>query len=422
MNATEQSTALDGIRVLDLTRVLAGPWATQTLADLGACVTKVERPGTGDTSRLIGPYVEADDAPVKRNSAFYLGCNRGKESITVDIADPRGAELIRQLAQQSDVFIENYKTGDLKRYGLDYDSIKQLNPSIVYCSITGFGQDGPYAARPAYDSVLQAVGGLMSTCGFSDRPPTRTSVPIADILTGLYATIAVLAALMQRRQTGMGQYIDCAMIDVTVAANAHLALGYLMTGQVPQRQGNDNPIASPSEIIETSDGAYMLSVGTDSQFADLARELGLPELASDPRFTTNIQRVRNRAALIAIINGVTRRESSAYWQARFLAANVPGGPINDMRQVFDDAHVAHRALAMRVPHALGGEVPMLRSPLRLSASAVEHRAAPLLGEHTQAVLRERLSLDDEAIAALAQAGVVSLAQAGVVSPAQPGAV
>lgn len=397
---------LHNVRVLDLTRVVAGPWATQNLADLGADVIKIERPGTGDPTRLIGPFLKHADGSDSNDSAFFLGSNRGKRSVTVDIAHPDGVRLVRELAAKSDVFVENYKTGDLKRYGLDYDSLREINPSLIYCSVTGFGQDGPYASRPAYDSVLQATCGLMSTCGDPEGQPMRTGVPITDIFTGMYATVAIMAALMHKRETGEGQYIDCALLDAATAVTGHLALGYLMTGEVPVRQGNDNPVASPSEVVRTRDGHFMLAVGSDSQFRLFSKVIGLPDLADDPRFSSNMQRIHNRHALCDLVETKTREQTSAHWLATFSEAGVPGAPINDMRQVFEDAQIRHRGIRMDLSHATSGTAPTLRSPLRLSKTPVRHQAPPTLGQHTAEVLRELLGAEADMLETLRQASVI----------------
>ena len=402
---------LDKVRVLDLTRVVAGPWCTQTLADLGADVIKIERPGVGDDTRKVGPFVTGADGQLTSDSAFFMGSNRGKRSVTLDIASPEGAQLARELAAQCDVFIENYKVGALARYGLDYDSIRAINPAIIYCSVTGYGQDGPYAPRPAYDSVMQAMCGLMSTCGPADgepgAAPMRSAVPIADIFTGLYAAIGILAAIIHRRDTGAGQYIDAAMLDVTTAINAHLALGYLMTGKVPQRQGNNNPITAPSEVFRGADGHFTMSAANAGQFDSLLRVLGLdPALAQDERFKTNITRIQHRAALHAILETRTLSQPVAHWIEQLSAANVPCAPINDMQQLFADPHVKHRDLVLRVPHGSGVDVPLLRSPLHLSAAPVEHRAPPTLGQHSAEVLQSLLGKTEADIARLRAAGVV----------------
>ena len=402
---------LGNVRILDLTRVLAGPWCTQTLADLGADVIKVERPDGGDDTRRVGPFVHDVKGNVTNDSAFFLGSNRGKRSITVDIASPQGAALIRELALQSDVFIENYKVGALKRYGLDYASIRAIKPSVIYCSVTGFGQDGPYADRPAYDSVMQAMCGLMSTCGQPDGEPgagpMRSAVPIADIFTGLYAAVGILAALMHRQTTGEGQFIDAAMLDVTTAINGHLALGYLMTGQIPQRQGNYNPITAPSEVFSAEDGYFSMSAGNNGQYIAMLVTFGLDTgLAQDPRFSTNIERIKNRMVLHDIFQERARQRPVAHWIETLSHANVPCAPIYNMQQLFDDPHVKHREMVLQVPHGSGVDVPMLRSPLHLSAAPVEHRAPPMLGQHTDDILREHLGKSAAEISRLRQDKIV----------------
>ena len=327
---------LDQVRVLDLTRVVAGPWCTQTLADLGADVVKIERPDGGDDTRKVGPFVTGADGKLTNDSAFFMGSNRGKRSLTIDIASPEGAQIVRELSAQSDVFIENYKVGALKKYGLDYDSIRALNPRIIYCSVTGFGQDGPYAPRPAYDSVMQAMCGLMSTCGHPDGEPgagpMRSAVPIADIFTGLYAAIGILGALIQRGKTGEGQFIDAAMVDVTTAINAHLALGYLMTGQVPQRQGNNNPITAPSEVFRAQDGYFSMSAANAGQFTGMLQVLGLDAaLGQDPRFASAMARIKHRRALHDILEARTLEQPVRHWIDRLSPLNVPCAPIYDMQ-------------------------------------------------------------------------------------------
>jgi len=402
---------LGNVRVLDLTRVVAGPWCTQTLADLGADVIKIERPDGGDDTRRVSPFVVGADGKPTLDSAFFMGSNRGKRSVTIDIGTPQGAGLIRELALHCDVFIENYKVGGLKRYGLDYESIRAINPSVVYCSVTGFGQDGPYAERPAYDSVMQAMCGLMSTCGQPDGAagagPMRSAVPIADIFTGLYAAIAILAALIHRRDSGEGQYIDAALVDAATAINGHLALGYLMTGQVPQRQGNNNPITAPSEVFQAADGYFTMSAANAGQFDKLLRVLDLPlGLAQDPRFVTNIDRIANRNALHDILQTRIQQATVAHWIGHLSVAGVPCAPILNMQQLFEDPQVRHRGLALSVAHASGVDVPMLRSPLRLSAAPVVHRAAPMLGQHSVEVLQELLGKSPAELAQLKTAGVI----------------
>lgn len=404
-------SVLEKIRVLDLTRVVAGPWCTQVLADLGADVIKIERPGEGDDTRRTAPFVHGANGEKTNDSAFFMGCNRSKRSFTVDIAKPEGADIIRELALKSDVFIENYKVGALKRYGLDYENLRALNPSLIYCSVTGFGQDGPYAERPAYDSVLQAMCGLMSTCGQPDGEsgagPMRSAVPIADIFTGLYAAIAVLAAVIHKRQTGEGQYIDTAMVDVTTAINGHLALGYLMTGNVPQRQGNNNPITAPSEVFKAQNGYFTMSAGNDDQFKRLLQVFGLgSDLALEPRFISNIERIKHRKELHEILEAQTLKQPVAQWIEQLSAQNVPCAPINDMEQMFDDPQVRHRDLALEVLHGSGVKVPTLRSPLRLSTSPVVHRAPPMLGEHNDEILRTILDKSALDIKRLKASGIM----------------
>lgn len=400
---------LEGVRVLDLTRVVAGPWCTQTLADLGAEVFKVEKPEGGDDTRRVGPFVQT---PEEGDSAFFMGVNRNKKSVTIDISTPEGSALVRELAVQCDVLVENYKVGDLKRYGLDWDTLHAINPQLVYCSVTGFGQDGPYATRPAYDSVLQAMCGLMSTCGHADGEPgggpMRAGVPIADIFTGLYAAIGVIAALMQRPIAGQGQFIDMAMVDATTAVMGHLALGYLMTGEVPQRQGNNNPITSPSGVFRASDGFFSMSAGNNGQFLAMLDVLDLPaDIAQDARFVTNIERIRNRKELDALLQAVTLTRPVADWVQRLSDRSVPCAAINDMQQVFEDPQVRYRDLRLSVQHESGAEVPTLRSPLRLQLSPVEYVAAPMLGQHTDAVLSDMLMKSPEDIARLRASHVIS---------------
>jgi crotonobetainyl-CoA:carnitine CoA-transferase CaiB-like acyl-CoA transferase len=405
------SAIFNGIKILDLTRVVAGPLCTQNMADMGATVYKIEKPGEGDDTRRMGPFMsDAGNAGSSNESAVFLAYNRGKHSITVDIAQPEGAALVRDLASRCDVVVENYKTGSLAKYGLDYASVRQRKPDVIYCSVTGFGQTGPYAGRPAYDFILQGMAGAMSTCGLPDgepgATPTRTSIPITDIVTGLYANIAVVSALYHRERTGQGQYIDVAMLDASVAFNGHLAVGYLMTGKVPQRAGNTNPIAAPSEVFRCVDGLAIIAAGNNSQFAGLCRVVGRPELTVDERFAGNASRVANRTALIAILAPVLEAYLRDELLARLLECGVPCGPINDMAQVFSDQQTRHRALAMPLRHASGADVTLVRSPLRFSASPVEHRTPPLLGEHSEQVLAEELGLTDAQIRGLRERGIL----------------
>ena len=356
---------LNGIKVLDLTRVIAGPMCTQILADMGATVYKIEKPGEGDDTRRMGPFLrDAATGGDSDDSSLYLAYNRGKQSITLDIASAEGAAIARDLASRCDVLVENYKAGSLARYGLDEASIRALRPDIVYCSITGFGPDGPYAARPAYDFILQGLAGAMSTCGDPAGAPMRTAIPITDVVTGLYASIAIVGALYHRRQTGQGQFIDAAMLDASVALNGHLAQGYLMNGRVPTRVGNTNPIAAPSEVFDCADGRLIVAAGNNGQFRALCRALGHPEWADDERFASNTARIRERATLRSLIGPLLAGRARAELLAGFEAAGVPSGPINDMAQVFGDEQTRLRELVLQLPHGRGVDVPSLRSPLR----------------------------------------------------------
>ncbi|GAB4397966.1 MAG: CaiB/BaiF CoA-transferase family protein [Rhodoferax sp.] len=415
--------------MLDLSRVLAGPWATQMLADLGADVIKVERPGAGDDTRSWGPPFLQDaqghDTP---EATYFTACNRNKRAITIDMAQPEGQALIRQLAAQSDVLVENFKVGGLKQYGLDYDSLKALNPRLIYCSVTGFGQTGPYAQRAGYDLMMQAASGLMSITGHADGEPgagpMRMGVALIDVMTGLYACSAILAALEARHHTGAGQHIDMALLDVAMAALANQAAGYLNTGKVPQRQGNTHPSLAPYQTFATQDGQMLLAVGNDGQFARFCAAAGHPEWAQDARFASNALRVRHRAELAALIEGVTRTQPTAHWVALLEDKAVPCGPINTLAQAFADPQVAARGLvvtqeksapalsgsAQAAPDSVAFQTPTVirsvASPLRLSATPpVLRRAPPGLGEHTTEVLTE-LGLSADQIDALRQRGVV----------------
>lgn len=403
--------ALSGIRVLDLSRVLAGPWCGQNLADLGAEVIKVERPGSGDDTRQWGPpYLKDRDGHDSREAAYFLCANRNKESLTIDFTQPEGQRLVRELAAKSDVLIENFKVGGLAAYGLDYPSLKAVNPKLIYCSITGFGQDGPYASRAGYDFMVQGLGGLMSLTGQPDGSegagPVKVGVALTDVLTGLYASIAILAALQYRERTGEGQYIDTALLDVQVACLANQALNYLTTGRAPQRLGNAHPNIVPYQSFPTADGDFILTVGNDGQFRKFAQVAGKPEWADDPRFATNRARVEHRTELIPLIRQVTVFKTSAQWLSDLEAVGVPCGPINDLAQVFADPQVIARGLKVEMPHAVGS-VPQVASPLRLSASPVDYRLPPpQLGEHSAQVLARVLGLSAAEIAALQGNGVV----------------
>ncbi|MBU3057176.1 CaiB/BaiF CoA transferase family protein [Pseudomonas indica] len=405
-------SALSHIRVLDLSRVLAGPWAGQILADLGAEVIKIERPGVGDDTRHWGPpFLKDAQGENTREAAYYLSANRNKQSVTVDFTQPEGQQLVRELAAKADVVLENFKVGGLAAYGLDYASLKALNPRLIYCSITGFGQNGPYAKRAGYDFMIQGLGGLMSLTGRPEGEegagPVKVGVALTDILTGLYSTVAVLAALNHRDQTGIGQHIDMALLDVQVACLANQAMNYLTTGVPPRRLGNAHPNIVPYQDFPTADGDIILTVGNDSQFRKFCEVAGFREWADDPRFSTNQARVAHRAELIPLIRQATVFKTTAQWVALLEEAGVPCGPINDLAQMFADPQVQARGLRVELPHPLAGTVPQVASPIRLSETPVQYRnAPPLLGEHTERVLGEVLGLSPERIAALREAGVV----------------
>jgi len=413
-----QAAALPHIKVLDLSRVLAGPWCTQILADLGADVVKVERPGAGDDTRHWGPpFLKDAQGQDTEHAAYYTCANRNKRSITVDLAHPDGQALIRQMAAQSDVLVENFKVGGLKHYGLDYESLKAINPRLIYCSVTGFGQDGPYAERAGYDLMIQAMSGMMSITGRADGTPgggpQRVGVALTDLFTGVYAATAILAALEVRHRTGEGQHIDMALLDVGMAILANQAGGFLNTGRVPQRQGNSHPSLAPYQDFPTQDGSMLLAIGNDGQFARFCAAAGRPEWATDERFTSNTQRVRHREVLIPAMEEVTRTRTTVEWVALLEDKAVPCGPINDIGQAFADAQVQARGLALNQPSSPAAQaqtaiesIATVASPLRLTATPpVLRRAPPALGEHTDEVLAE-LGLDAARIAALHQAGVV----------------
>ncbi len=406
------SNSLSHITVLDLSRVLAGPWAGQTLGDLGAEVIKIERPGTGDDTRGWGPpFLRDAQNRETADAAYYLCANRNKKSVTVDFTTPEGQSIVRQLASKADVVLENFKVGGLEAYGLDHASLRRTNPRLIYCSITGFGQTGPYASRPGYDFIVQAMGGLMSITGANTEEPgsgpQKAGVAIADVLTGLYATIGILAALSHRERTGEGQYIDVALLDVQVATLANQAMNYLVSGSVPQRLGNAHPNIVPYQDFPTSDGFMIIAVGNDSQFARLCAELGLPELPGDPRFASNQQRVAHRGALIERLCAVTATRSTAAWVAALEVAGVPCGPVNAIDAVFADPQVRARGMRVDLPHPKAGTVSLVANPLRMSGTPVTYRAAPpVLGAQTREVLAQRLAMTDSDIDELAAKGVI----------------
>lgn len=404
--------ALSHIRVLDLSRVLAGPWSGQILADLGADVIKVERPGSGDDTRAWGPpFLKDESGRDTSEAAYFLSANRNKQSVTIDFTQPEGQALVRKLAAESDILIENFKVGGLAAYGLDYESLKAINPRLIYCSITGFGQFGPYSKRAGYDFMIQGLGGLMSLTGRSDQEegagPVKVGVALTDILTGLYSSVAILAALTARETTGRGQHIDMALLDVQVACLANQAMNYLTTGVPPRRLGNAHPNIVPYQDFPTADGDFILTVGNDGQFRKFCEVAGHPEWADDPRFASNKARVASRAELIPLIRQATVFKTTAEWVAALEAVGVPCGPINDLAAVFEDPQVLARGLKVELPHALAGAVAQVASPLRLSDTPVEYRMAPpRLGEHTASVLERVLGLSADAIERLRQEGVV----------------
>ena len=404
------SGALSGLRVLDLLRILAGPTATQLLADLGAEVIKIERPGAGDDTRGWGPpFVKDAEGRDTRESAYYMAANRGKHSLAVNIADPGGQALIRDLAVQSDILVENFKVGDLARHGLDHASLAALNPRLIYCSISGFGQTGPNAQRAGYDFLAQGEGGLMSLTGMSDGPPLKVGVGLIDVICGLYACNGILAAVQARHVTGRGQHIDIGLLDAQIAVLINQGVGYLTDGVVPPRRGNDHPTIVPYGSFPASDGTIILAVGNDAQFGRLMAEAGAPDLAADPRFATNRARVQNRAALIPLIEALTVRRTAADWLAAMDRLGVPAGPIHDLAQVFASPQVAARDMVVRMPHPVSasGEVALLGNPLKLSDTPVRYaKAPPQLGQDSRAVLARVLGLDDAAVDALVAQGIV----------------
>lgn len=404
--------ALSHIRVLDLTRVLAGPWACQMLADLGAEVIKIERPGSGDDTRAWGPpYLKDREGKDTRESAYFLSANRGKKSVTLDISTPEGQAIVRKLALESDVFIENYKVGDMARYGLSYADLKEANPRLVYCSVTGFGQDGPMAGFAGYDFIIQGMGGLMSITGERDDlpggGPQKLGVAFSDLMTGMYASVAILAALENRHKTGEGQYIDMALLDVQVAAMANMNMNYLASGVVPKRQGNAHANIVPYQVFRTREGHMVLAVGNDRQFAKFCAIAGCPELAGDERFAKNADRVRNREILVPMLQEVLLRRTTQEWVAPLEAAGVPSGPINDIAQTFEHPQVRHRKMKVDLPHPQSGTVPSVANPIKFSSTPITYGSAPpLLGQHTRDILSTLGGLSDDEIKSLGEQGII----------------
>ena len=411
---TAKPAALDGIKVLDLSRVLAGPWCTQILADLGADVIKIERPGVGDDTRTWGPpFIKDADGNDTDQASYFTACNRNKRSVTVDMATPEGQALLKQMAAQADIVVENFKTGGLKQYGLDHESLRAANPRLVYCSVTGFGHDGPYAERAGYDLMIQAMTGMMSITGRPDDVPgggpLRVGVALTDLFTGVYASTAILAALQVRDRTGEGQHIDMALLDVGMAILANQASAFLNTGKAPQRQGNTHPSLAPYQDFPTLDGSMLLAIGNNGQFARFCEAAGHAEWAADARFASNTLRVKHRGVLIPMMEELTRTRSTADWVALLEDKAVPCGPINDIAQAFDDAQVKSRGLAVTLPRDAGDGIASITgvaSPLRLAATPpVLRHAPPALGQHTREVLAE-FGIDTARFDALRAAGVV----------------
>ena len=406
---TDQRGPLDGIRVLDLSRVLAGPFCTQMLADLGAEVIKVERPGVGDETRTWGPpYVKDGAGADTTESAYYLCANRNKRSVTVDFSQPRGAALVKRLLARSDVLVENFKVGGLAKFGLGYEQLREEFPGLVYCSITGFGQTGPYAHRPGYDMMAQGMGGLISITGEPDRPPSKVPVAINDIMTGMYTAVALLSAVRHRDLTGEGQHVDVGLLDVQVSWLANVASNYLVGGRLPRRLGTAHPNTVPYQVFPTRDGFIIIAANNDGQFERFCEAAGARELLDDPDFATNALRVTNRARLVPKVESITRTRDTATWMAALEAAGVPCAPVNTMDQVFADPQVQARGMQIRMPHPLAGEdVPLVGSPIRLSGTPVSYRRAPpTLGEHTDEVLAEVLALDESERTVLRAEGVI----------------
>ncbi len=404
---------LAGIKVLDLSRILAGPWATQCLADFGATVWKIEKPGSGDDTRHWGPpWIRDGRGKDTAEAAYFASTNRGKRSLAIDFTKPDGQKLIRSLALRADALIENFKVGTLEKYRLGYASLERLNPKLVYCSISAYGQDGPAAAEPGYDAMIQAISGLMSVTGVPDGEPgagpVKVGVAVSDLISGLYAAMAITAALLEREQSGRGEYIDLALLDTQVAALANQALNYLVTGEPPIRRGTAHPNIVPYQAFATKDGYLMLAIGNDRQFAAFCMAAGKSALARDKRFQINAARVVNRQALVATIDKLCRQKTTKTWLELLTPVNVPCGPINNLAEVFAEPQVQHRKLRFDLPHSLGGQVPQVRNPLVFSRNTLEYKnPPPLLGEHTAEVLVEELGLSEDEILSLKADATIS---------------
>jgi crotonobetainyl-CoA:carnitine CoA-transferase CaiB-like acyl-CoA transferase len=400
---------LSGIRVVDLTRILAGPSCTQILGDLGADVIKIEMPNTGDDTRRWGPpFWKSPEGETTKESAYFSCANRNKRSITINISDPEGQALIRKLAEKSDVLVENFKFGGLAKYGLSYDDLKELNPRLVYCSITGFGHTGPYAKRPGYDVLMQAMGGLMSVTGAPDGEPQKCGVPISDLMAGMYASVSICAALRSREIDGKGQAIDIGMLDTTVAMTANQALNYLASGEDPPRLGNEHPNIAPYQVFPTADGNIIIACGSEQQYQRFCKIIGRPDLIDDPRFQNNSARLANRAALVEILNPILSSKPSSHWLPKLEAETISCGPINTLSQTFADPQVQAREMEIKMVHpGTGGLVSLVGSPIKMSETKVEYRhAPPVLGQHTDDVLQEVLGMDASAIGVLRDKGAI----------------
>ncbi|MCZ4282780.1 CaiB/BaiF CoA-transferase family protein [Kiloniella laminariae] len=407
--ADQGSAPLEGIRVLDLSRVLAGPWVGQSLADLGADVIKVERPGTGDDTRAWGPpFIQTPEGENTGESAYYMATNRGKRSLAIDMTQQEGQKILREIARKSDIVIENFKVGGLEKYGLDYQSLSAINPRLVYCSITGFGQTGPYAEKAGYDLMIQGMGGLMSITGEADRQPMKVGVAVVDVFSGMYGLSAILAALFKRERSGKGDHIDIALMDCQTAMLANQATNYLVSGKIPKRRGNAHPNISPYEVFETGDGYMILAVGNDRQFVEFCNVAGAGDLALDKRFSTNSLRVENREALVPMVAKILRQKTTEYWVSSLESASVPAGPINDLSQVFADPHLKQRGILKNYQHPSGAMQDLVSTPMRFSQSrSGAERPPPMLGQHTDEVLEELLQTSREDIAKLRQLGAIA---------------
>ncbi len=408
-DSEKDDAPLEGVRVLDLSRVLAGPWVGQSLADLGCDVIKVERPGCGDDTRAWGPpFVKDPSGNNTGESAYYMAANRGKRSLAVDMTKPEGQELLRKLVKSCDIVVENFKVGGLKKYGLDYDSLSAINPKLIYCSITGFGQQGPYADKAGYDLMIQGMGGLMSITGEADRQPMKVGVAVVDLFSGMYGLSAILAALYKCERTGRGDHIDIALMDCQTAMLANQATNYLVSDKVPHRRGNAHPNISPYEAFQTSDGYMILAVGNDRQFGEFCRIAGCPSLAEDAPFLTNTLRVENRELLVPKVASVLREKTTGYWIDTLGAAKVPCGPINDISQMFADPHVRQRGILKEYVHPSGVTQELVSTPIRYAKSkSGAELPPPMLGQHTDEILRDILGTDDNEIAKLRNLGAVA---------------